>query len=286
MVVSSELANLLSLVSYRADVNHVEGLEPFRGLLEQDVGGEVLRILTRELDNLQGRVRAGVAYVIAEHYRKTGNLVALQRLFATDHADVKEWILNALRGEPPASAPGMGPGIVALALESARHPDPGVRAEACSVIQNQCAWGVDVSAAREPLLSLLRDANERVRIQAACAVGNLAKRKYAVADALPDLRLNLRHVDYSVRSYSAWALWELSRARHDIGAAVVDLVNALAKEREDYDDVRKHAAGALLHHARKSPEKARQVKRVTNQAKFDGSRRRVRRFQEELENIE
>jgi hypothetical protein len=281
----SELSRLLSLVTFRADLNHVEGLDAFRSLLARDADGEVLRFLTNESERLEGRVRGGVAYAIAEHYLKAGDLGALQRLFATDDTDVKQSVLNALWGEPPASNPRMGPGIVALALEAARHPAPGVRTEACSVIQNQCAWGVNVSAAVEPLLSLLGDSSSRVRMQAACAVGNLAKRKYDVSQHVQALRLNLGDSDFFVRTWSAWALWELSRSRHDIGAAVADLVGLLASGREDDDDARRHAAGTLLHHARKSVDNGNRVRRCADGANLDASRRQVRRFQEQLAGV-
>ena len=282
MADASELRRLLSLAMYRPDLNYVEGLDAFRTLLERDREGDVLRFLTRELENLKCRVRGGVAYVVAEHYLKAGDLNALQRLFATDDPDVKELVLNALWGEPPASNAQMGPGIVALAMEAARHSMPAVRAEACSVTQNQSAWGVNVSAAVEPLLSLLADPSGRVRMIAACAVGNLAKDKYDVSQHVEALRVNLGHADPSVRGWSAWALWQLSRSRHPIGAAVASLVNVLASRSEDDDEVRKNAAGALLHHARRSPDNANQVRRCADGVSLDGSRKQVGRFQEQL----
>lgn len=282
MADSSELRALFSLVTDRPGLNHVEGLEPFRSRLEQDEDGRVLRFLTRKLANLKGGVRGGVAFVIAEHYLKSGDLEAIERLFATDDADVKKSVLNALWGKPPASNPGMGPGIIALSLRAVRHQVAAVRAEACSVIQNQCDWGVDVRKTADPLLSLLKDSSGLVRMQAACAVGNLARRKYEMSRHIKPLGANLKHADFYVRTWSAWALWEMSRFRHDIGTAVANLARLLASEDEDDDDARKHAAGALLHHAKKSADNARQVRQCTDAAKPDRSRTQIRRFEEQL----
>jgi len=235
------------------------------------------------LPKLKGRNRGGVSYVVAERYRVTGNLAGLRQLFATDDVDVKESVLNALWEEPPPSSPAMGPGIVALALEAASHPTPEVRAMACSVMQNQSAWGVDVSPAVEALHTLLRDPDCRVRMQAACAVGNLAKRKYDFSRHLAGLSRNLRDPESAVRKYSAWAIWQLSRSRNDIGAAITALVKMLT--RQDYGEdtaVPRNAAGALLHFARKSPQNLEHVRKAAAEANLDASRKEVRRFQEQL----
>lgn len=283
---SAELARLLSLVTYDSRLKYVDGLQPFRSMLRAEPDDSVLRFLTRALVGLEGEVKGGVAFVIAEHYLATGSLLALERLFATDEADVKASVLGGLWGEPPASSPEMGPGVVALALEATAHSAPNVRAAACSAIQNQCAWGVDVSPTCGALLSLLGDPDGNVRMQAACAVGNLAKRKYDVSLHVSALQRNLSDQVSYVRAYSAWALWQLSRSRHDIGRAVPELVRLLASRDTEDDNSRKSAAGALLHHGGKSAENRQRVRQAVESADLDRSRKGVRRFEDQLAHLE
>ncbi len=278
---TSELNRLLALVEFRPVGNYVEGLDAFRDLLEQDEAGLVLKFLTRALRKLEGRKRSGIAFIVAEHFAKDGDLKNLQRLFGTDDSGVKQSVLSALWGDPRAF-PKLGPGIVALALAATQHPAPEVRAGACSVLQNQCAWGMDVSGALAPLQSLLEDSSPRVRRYAAAAVGNLAKDGHDLSGHVARLRQNVKHPDMYVRESSAWALWQLSRAKHDIGSAVPELV-WLLNDPEEYDEQRKKAAGALLHHARKSAANRQQVKEAVRAARLGGSpRRHVRSFLDQL----
>jgi HEAT repeat protein len=177
----------------------------------------------------------------------------------------------------------MGPGIIQLAIEATSHPAPAVRTVASYVFQNQCAWGVDVSEAVEPLRKLLADPVARVRHQAAYAVGNLAKHKYDMSRLITPLRSNLEHEDMYVRESNAWALWQLSRSKHDIGSAVPDLVRLLKKEaNSDYSEVRKQAAGAILHHAKKSAANAIQVKQAVEGANLDSRRKEIHKFVNQL----
>ncbi len=275
-----ELERLLSLVELRAEVNCIEGLDEFRRLLEKDSDGRVLRFLTQAVQKLVGRKRGGIAFVIAERYRQTGDLKSLRKLFATDDPYVKESVLNAL-WEKPGSNPAIGPGIVKLAIESATHPALEVRSEACSVLQNQCAWGVDVSAALGPLQSLLKDQKDRVRRQAAYAVGNFAKGKYDMPEHIVLLGRNVKYRDKFVREASAWALWQLSRCKHDIGPAVPELVWLLT-DPEEYNEPRKKAAGALIHYAKKSADNRDQVKESVREVNLDLKRKEIRRFLDEL----
>jgi hypothetical protein len=280
MNVEPELHRLLSLVKFDARLNHVEGLDAFRRLLEGDSQGDVLQFLNQEMGALDGERRSGIAYVLAENYRLTGELAKLQQLFAIDDSDVRESVLNALWGEP-GSNPQMGPGIVQLALQAAAAPAPGMRTEACSVFQNQCAWGVDVSAALAPLQVLLADPVPRVRHQAAFAVGNLAKRKYDMSQHMAQLRRNIRHADVFVRDAGAWALWQLSRHKHDIGPAVPELVEMLT-DNEEWSGPRKNAIGALLHHARKSTYNAQLVEQCVSRANLNLKIKEIPRFLEIL----
>lgn len=280
MATATELRHLLSLVQFDARLNCMEGLTPFRNLLAHDSDGSVVRFLNRELPKLEGKRRGGIAWALAEHYRQAGNLQSLQKLYANDDSEVKASVLNALWGQP-ASTPEMGPDIVRIAIDATSHASADVRAEACSVIQNQCGWKVDVSAAVAPLLRLLSDDSERVRSHAACAVGNLAKRKYDVSHHVVPLGHNLRHKDVSVRNYSAWALWQISRAKHDIGDAVHELVQLLA-DNEDWNDPRKNAMGALLHHAKKASGNLEHVRRCLKKVRLDPENQQIQRFQEQL----
>lgn len=280
MPTTTELRRLLSLVQFDARLNCIEGLTAFRRLLEQDSDGSVLRFLNQELPGLQGKRRGGVAYALAEHYQHTGHLQSLQQLYADDDEEVKVNVLNALWGQP-GSNPEMGPGIVQLALSGATHASPAVRTEACSVLQNQCGWKVDVTEAVTPLLHLLSDDSDRVRSRAACAVGNLAKRKYDMSEHVAPLGQNTRREEISVRNYSAWALWQISRSQRDIGIAVPQLMQLLADD-DDWNNPRKNAAGALLHHAKKSSQNREQVLRSLQMVQLNPLNKEIRRFQEGL----
>lgn len=276
MATLSELKRLLALVVWDARLSVTEGLTPFRNLLEHDADGRVLRFLNRELPKLQGERRGAIAFAVAENYRRRGDLKNLRDLFATDDDHVKRSVLDALQGEP-GSNPQMGPAIVQMAIQSMGHASPAVRTVACSVIQNQCAWGVDVKDAIAPLQHLLKDANQRVRHQASYAVGTLAKRKYNMSDCIPQLRRNIKHNVLYVREASAWALWHLSRGRHDISSAVPELVWLLTDE-DEYNGPRKQAAGALIHHAKKSPDNAADVKNRVRAAKLNEEHKEIRRL--------
>ena len=277
---TSELRHLLSLVHFDERLSCTEGLTAFRNLLEQDTDGSVLRFLNQEFPRLEGKKRGGIAYALAEHHLQTDHLKSLQKLYADDDIEVKASVLNALWSQP-GSNPEMGPGILQLAIDGANHASPAVRTEACYVFQNQCGWKVDVSVAVAPLLRLLSDDSDRVRSQAACAVGNLARGKYDMSEHVSQLGHNARREDISVRNYSAWALWQISRSKHDIGVAVPELVQLLA-DNDDWNDPRKNAAGALLHHAKKSTENREQVMQCLGVVQLDPKYKEIRRLQEGL----
>jgi hypothetical protein len=277
---TAELRRLLSLVEFNERLHVHEGITPFRSLLERDAGGQVAAFLRDEFAGLVGKRRAAIAFVLAEHYRLTGDLARLAKLYADDDPEAKAMTLNALWGSP-GSNPEMGAAIVQLALDGARHPEWAVRTEACYVIQNQCAWKTDVAAAVEPLRRLLDDASDHVRMQAACAVGNLAKRKYDLSGHIAPLGRNLRCRDASVRNYSAWALWQLSKSKHDIGAVVAALVQSLTAD-DEWRAPRKNAAGALLHHAKKSPENVAHVRQHLASVRLNSQHAEIRRLTEHL----
>jgi hypothetical protein len=279
MVSTSELKQLLSLVQYRERLSYTEGLDPFRDLLETD-DGPVLQFLLREMPTLSGQRRGGIAFVLAEHYRKKDDVAGLRRIYALDGPEVKESVLDALGSNPGASS-DMGSVIIELALDGTKSIAPGVRTVACRVIQDQCGWDVDVSTADTPLLKLLRDKTPGVRRQAAYAVGNLARSKYDMSKHIEALRQNTRHVDLYVREANVWALWQLSRSKHDIAEAVPELARLLGVD-EEYDEARKKAAGALLHHARKSATNAADVIAHVKQVRIDPSQKALKRFLEQL----
>ncbi len=283
MAGSSELNRLLSLVEWNARLSVVEGLHELRILVGKDSGGDVLRFLTRALSKLQGKKRGGIAFVVAEHYRTIGDLKKLQKLCETNDVDVKESVLDALQGEPGPN-PQMGPGIVQMAIVAMQDDSPEVRTVACSVIQNQCAWGVDVEGAIKRLQDLLADDSPRVRQQASYAIGNLAKRRYDMAASIPLLGRNVKHDAMDVRVASAWALWQLSRKKHDISAAVPELIWLLT-DGDEYNEHRKKAVGALLHHAKKSSENARAVQACAWSAALHLNYKEVQKFVNELETL-
>jgi hypothetical protein len=194
--------------------------------------------------------------------------------------DVQESVLDALTGDP-RSNPQMGPAIVQLAIEGMSNASAKVRSTACSVVQNQCAWGNNVTAAVVPLRSLLEDVSDDVRYFAAYAVGNLAKRRYDMASHIAGLRANVKSGNIHLRAASAWALWQLSRFKHDIGPAIAGLARLLA-DRDEYNEPRKRAAGALLHHARKSAKNAAEVKQQVKKVGLDSDFKEVKRFLEQL----
>jgi HEAT repeat protein len=278
-----KLEQLLSRVEYRAEYDAVEGINEFRTLLETDPKGEVHRFLSRAFTKLEGKVQGGIAFVLAEHYRKNGMIANFQDLFASGDENVRESVLNALWGEPGES-PEMGRAIVEMAIAAATDPSPGVRTEVAYVLQNQSGWGVDVAAGIDALPSLLKDADARVKQQAAYAVGNLAKRKYDLSNCIAQLRRNVKNKDVHVRESSAWALWQLSRYKHDIAAAVPELV-WLCSDKEDYDKPRKNAAGALLHHCKKSSQNCKAVRARVNETTLDTGRKEIRKFLSDIETI-
>jgi HEAT repeat protein len=171
--------------------------------------------------------------------------------------------------------------VVALAIQAIRDPDAGVRTEACAVLQNQCAWKVDVSQAIQPLTGLLGDPAWRVRHQAAYACGNFAGQKqYDLIVMVSPLTLNLAHENIYVRVASAWALWKLAK-RHDLSAAVPELARILASD-DDYDAARKNAAGALLCWAKRAPAHLSEVRGAVSELIVDVKRKEVARFVREL----
>jgi hypothetical protein len=226
---------------------------------------------------------AETAFHCATRLVEAGDLKRLQELFRFGDAAVKAGVLNGLQLEP-GDNPDMGPGIMALAVEGANHSAAEVRTWACYVIQSQCDWGVDVAPAVGPLLTLLRDPDAEVRRMAAFATGNVCKRKFDWSRHLTALRRLLRDKALYVPEAAAWALAQLSRARYDIGPAVPELINVLAGG-GDYNEPRKEAAKALLHHARKSSERCEQVRRAVRGTPLDTGRREVRHFLDRLREL-
>jgi hypothetical protein len=276
---NAELSDLLEQVRYRSELSYFEGLEPLRRRLSKDEDGEAVRYLESRFPELEPPRTAGVAFALAERYRDLGDLTAIQRLYAVGDAAVQRYVLNALWDPGPH---GLGPGIVALAVNAAAHSDARVREEACWVLMNQAASKSDVSTGVEPLRRLLEDPAASVRRQAAYAVGHFGKHcRHDLTAQLPGLRRNLTDSDRYARTAAAWTLWQLSRKRYDIASAVPELV-ALLGLKDDVGDQYKNAVGALLHHARKAPEHARAVAAAVSAADLDGENKTVRRLLDEL----
>ncbi len=280
MSTEAQIARMLEQVKYDARMKVIEGLTPFRDALRKDADGSVLRFLNRRMPELQGGIRGGIAFAIAEHYLLTGDVENLRTLFCREDVDEKARVLDALWGDP-RSNPQMGPAVVQLAVEGMSEASPKVRSSACRVVQNQCAWGSDVMAAVPRLRSLLEDASDDVRCFAAYAVGNLAKRRYDMESHIADLVANVKGRNIHLRAASAWALWQLSRFKHDIGPAIAELARLLS-DRDECNEPRKRAAGALLHHAKKSASNAAQVKQQVKKVGLDADCKEVKRFLEQL----
>ena len=284
MTSSAGLERLLSLVNFDPRLSSTEGLDTFQDLLDGDEQTQTVRFLLRKLPTLEGHRAGGIAFLLANYYsRSASDLNGLRKLFAIDDPKIKESVLSALTGNPGSNLK-LGAGIVEMALQSMQHSAPGVREQACRVIQNQSAWKMDVTGALEPLKSLLNDESRKVRRQAASAIGNLAKDKYDMSSHIDGLRQNARHTDIYVKEAAAGALWQLSRSKHDIGAAVPELVQLLTDE-DDYDLHAKNAAGALLHHAKKSETNLKQVRQAIKQVRLNSKRQEITRFVEQLAKI-
>jgi hypothetical protein len=119
---------------------------------------------------------------------------------------------------------------------------------------------------------------------AAFATGNVYKRRFDFAPHFIALRGLLRDKALYVPEAAAWALAKMSRAKYEIGPAVSDLARVLASS-QDYDEPRKEAAKALLHHARKSPEARDRVIEAIAVEKPDPKRKEVKRFLDKLDEL-
>jgi hypothetical protein len=280
---TAELKRQLAKVKSNPELQCIDGLDAFRPLLAKDRDGRVARFLTSALSKLPGPERGGLAYMLAERYRESGDLDSLEKLFALDDTNVTDGGLGALCGEPGPN-PAMGPAILRLAIVATKHPSAAVRGSACVTIMNQSSYKGDLSAAVEPLGRLLGDRALSVRPPAAYAVGHLAKKRYDLARLLPALRRNAAHENLFVRESSAWALNCLSQSRNDIGAAVPELVGVLTFD-EDWGSPRRCAAAALLRYAGKSPDNCRIVKDCVKRTRLDGKLKEVGIFLERLREL-
>lgn len=226
---------------------------------------------------------AEAAFHRATALREAGDLDGLKELFKSGDDAVKAGVLNGLQLEPGPN-PDMGPCIIALAVEGAGHSSAEVRKWACFVFKDQSGWGVDCTSAVPPLLALLGDSDAEVRRMAAFAAGNVYKRRFDFAPHFTALRRLLWDKSLYVPEAAAWALAKMSRARYDIGPAVSDLARVLAN-RQDYNEPRKEAAKALLHHARKSPEARHRVIEALALVKLDPAQKEVKRFLDKLHGL-
>lgn len=236
-------------------------------------------LIVAEMPRLADGLQPVVAFALARHYLEVGSTDALARLIDHPRGDVVAAVLNGLTGEPPDSQ--IADAVVSLANRYTQHPDPQVRHMAAAALQNQAAWKVDVSSAVPLVVDLLTDEDAEVRIKAAYTVAGFAKARHDMSIALPALAASLADHNLYVTEAAAAALWQMSRARHDLAAVVTPLV-AVLESRIDYADARKQAAGALLHHSRKSRDNASTVREAVAGADLDKSRRENSKFLTQL----
>jgi hypothetical protein len=281
MIKKSELEKLISKVYFEPRYNAVEGTEQFRFMLEKEDSTKVLEFLKQQLSYLEGKVHASIIFVIAEHYRKTSQLEAIQQLYYTQEALGQSAVLNALWGK---SGPDrdIGSGIVALAIEAMQSQSAEVRVQACFVIMNQSDYS-DITKSLKPLTEMLKDPDERVRLQAERAVGNISKHKYDLSNFIPLLKRNLKHKCTYVREDAAWALWQMVRKKYDISMAINDLSLLLA---DDSKEVRKQAIGVLLNFAKKSNKNATLTRKAIKTVSINMSFKEIERFTNKLNELD
>jgi len=227
---------------------------------------------------------ASKAFQLAKNLRKKGDLAGLRKLFHNGDAAEKTAVLDGLAGNANDNLE-MGPAIIQLATEGAAHSSHDVRYQACQVFQQLGAYGVDVTAAVEPLLTLLHDPVAKVRRMAAYATGNVCKQRLEWSPHLTALISLLRDKDLYVPEAAARALADFSRAKFDIGPAVSTLVKVL-KPDQDYDEPAKEAAKALLHFARKSTQNRERVRAAVAKARLDPEHKVVQRFLDKLQELD
>jgi hypothetical protein len=220
------------------------------------------------------------AFQRAKDLRKKGNIAALKKLFHNGDAAIKASVLNGLAGNANDNLQ-MGPVVIELAVEGAGHESAAVRYWACDVFQQLGDYGVDVSAAVEPLFALLQDPAAKVRRIAAYAAGNLCKQKLDWSRHFAALIGLLGDDDLYVPEAAAWALANFSRAKFDLRPAIGELLKVFTIDR-DYDEPAKEAAKALLHHAKKSKQNREEVCEAVAKENLDESRKVVKRFVDKL----
>ncbi|HND56504.1 MAG TPA: hypothetical protein PLV92_29000, partial [Pirellulaceae bacterium] len=172
-----ELERLLAGITYRRDVSAFENYGELRDLLECDTHGQVLEYLWAAMERMSEETRGAVVFIVAERLFQLGDERRLRELAASGDSTVVYYTLNGLWGKP-RDPTRIGPLIVDLVVGGAQSPDDRVRAEVCRLLQNHCAWKVDVRGAVGQLPKLLADPVDSVRRAASFAVGHLAKRKY------------------------------------------------------------------------------------------------------------
>lgn len=276
-----ELERLLAGITYRRDFSAFENYGELRDLLECDERGQVLDYLWAAMKRMPEETRGAVVFIVAERLFQSGDERRLRELAASGDSTVVYYTLNGLWGKPPDSAK-VGPLIVDLAISGAQSPDARVRAEVCRLLQNHCAWKVDVRGAAGQLPKLLADSVDSVRRAASFAVGHLAKRKYDLLALLPLLRRNAIDESIQVREGAAWALAQMTRAKFDIGSAVPELV-AVLQTPDAYSELYRAATGALLHHAKKSSDARKQVRAALAKVRLDMALKTIKKFVGEID---
>ncbi len=274
---------LVSKVVYNRGYDGLDGLDPLRRLLWKDEDGTVAGWLELELGVAPEKVRGGIAYLLGARYLELGRLDLIQTLVTSADAEVQASALGSLTGDTRSHS-DLGNGIVALAIAGTATGSPAVRAAACSVLMNQCAWGVDVTDAVNPLFALLEDADAAVRQSAAYAVGHFAKgKRYELTAHIAMLGRLLRDENGGPGTAAAWALWKLAGKR-DIVCAIPALVSVLEQSAAN-SAIQKYAIGALLACAKKSVESRDQIQALVASVGIDMHRKDMVRFLQQLGEI-
>jgi hypothetical protein len=275
-----ELETLLAHAPYDSDVQFVGYSGEITKALESD-SDTAIRLLMREILGASGKKRSVLTYILVQHLVSVGDLANIGILWAEDDPQVREAVLN---GMAYAHCPNVEveTAIVNIAVAGSESPVPSIRKMTCHLLKERSTKEVDMTAAINSLYRLLSDESQAVRHMACYAIGHFAKiSRYDLNRFIELLRDNAEHTHVHVRDAAGWALWQFSRHKYSIAIAVPQLL-AILNDPDSYNEPRKKAVGALLHHAKKSAENAQSVLALVKQHPFDVRHKETLKFVEQL----